>query len=147
MKKLLMFGVVVMLLAGGVVSSSSAAEAEIVLVGHERIEEPLTQEEIQQIFLGKKTRWKDNTKIVFVIFSQEDAYKTFLKQYIQKTYSQYLNYWKKQVFTGKGRMPQMFNDPQELMAFLANTEGAISFARVQDVTDPNMVKVIPVLPK
>ncbi|GAK56540.1 hypothetical protein U27_03502 [Candidatus Vecturithrix granuli] len=146
MKKILMFGVVLVLLAGGVVSSSSAAEAEIVLVGHERIEEPLTQEEIQQIFLGKKTRWKDNSTIIFVIFNQEDAYKTFLKQYVQKTYSQYLNYWKKQVFTGKGRMPKMFNDPQELMAFLANTEGAISFARAQDVTTSNMVKVIPVIP-
>ncbi len=146
MKKILMFGVALVLLAGGIVSSSSAAEAEIVLVGHERIEDPLTQEEIQQIFLGKKTRWKDNTTIIFVIFNQEEVYKTFLRQYVQKTYSQYLNYWKKQVFTGKGRMPRMFNDPQELMAFLANTEGAISFARGRDVVEPNMVKIIPVIP-
>ncbi len=73
-------------------------------------------------------------------------YKTFLRQYVQKTYPQYLNYWKKQVFTGKGRMPRMFNDPQELMAFLANTEGAISFARGRDVVEPNMVKIIPVIP-
>ncbi len=56
MKKILMFGVALVLLAGGIVSSSSAAEAEIVLVGHERIEDPLTQEEIQQIFLGKENQ-------------------------------------------------------------------------------------------
>lgn len=143
MKRILMFGILCVLALGGVISSASPAAEEIVLIGHTRIEENISQEEIQQIFLGKKTRWHDDTRIIFAIFNQEEVYKSFLKEYVRKTYSQYLNYWKKQVFTGKGRMPQAFNTPEELMTFVATTEGAISFARIQDV-DQTRVKILSV---
>lgn len=144
MKRILMFGILCILAIGGSFSSASPAAEDIVLIGHNRIEGNFSQEDIQQIFLGKKTRWHDNTIITFVIFNQEDVYKSFLKEYVRKTYSQYLNYWKKQVFTGKGRMPKAFNTPEELMTFLATTEGAVSFARIQDI-DPTRVKILSVL--
>lgn len=143
MNRILMFGILCILAIGGGLSSASPAAENIVLVGHNKIEGRLSQEDIQQIFLGKKTRWHDDTQITFAIFNQEEIYKSFLKEYVRKTYSQYLNYWKKQVFTGKGRMPKAFNTPEELMSFLAETEGAISFAREQDV-DASQVKILSV---
>lgn len=120
-----------------------AGDEDIVLVGHQDITDSLTKEEVKQIFLGRKTRWTDDTKITFVIFNDKEIYETFLKTYVRKTPFQYKNYWKKQVFTGKGRMPKFFKHSEDLINFLSQTEGAISFARLQDI-DTNVVKIIPV---
>ncbi len=42
-----------------------ADEQKIVLIGHAMIPDSLTQEEVKQIFLSRKTRWNDDTKITF----------------------------------------------------------------------------------
>jgi ABC-type phosphate transport system substrate-binding protein len=114
---------------------------DIVLVGNKNVPDTLRKEDVKQIFLGKKTRWQDNSKITFVIFNEKDTFTAFLKTYIRKTYPQYRNYWKKQVFTGKGRMPKSFKQPKELFAFLADTEGAVSFVTAEHI-DLKLVKVI-----
>ncbi len=113
--------------------------SEISLIGHPALTDSLTREQVKQIFLGRKTRWDDGTKIVFVLLHDKTIYKDFLKHYIGKTYSQYRNYWKKQVFTGKGRMPKTFGTVEELVNFLTATPGAISFARSQDIA-PETIK-------
>jgi hypothetical protein len=70
----------------------------------------------------------------------------FLKDYVRKTPFQFKNYWKKQVFTGKGRMPKAFKQIEDEINFIANTEGAISFALLDDVTGHDTVKIIPIQP-
>jgi ABC-type phosphate transport system substrate-binding protein len=129
----------------GLLMLNGPAEAqEIALIAHKNVTATLTQDEVQQIFLGQKTRWKDGATITFAIFAEENTFTTFLKDYIKKTAFQYNNYWKKQVFTGQGRMPKTFPDGQALIDFVAETEGAISFARLQDV-DPKRVNVLKVV--
>ena len=81
----------------------------VVLIAHKSVPNSISKESIKQIFLGKKTRWDGDTKIVFAVSSDKNTCIPFLKEYVGKTYSQYRNYWKKQVFTGKGRMPMSFN--------------------------------------
>ncbi len=120
---------------------SLAEQQEIVLLTSQNGPDAIKQEEIRQIFLGKKTRWADDTKITFVLFSDRAVLQTFLKAYVGKTSSQYKNYWKKQVFTGKGRIPQSFKRPEDLLSFLAEHDGVIGFSRRGDV-DSERVKVI-----
>ena len=132
----------IQLFIGSCVLEPLLAEAqEIVLIGNADITETLEAEEIKQIFLGKKTRWADNSKIHIVLFNNKEAYTTFVKDYIGKTYTQYRNYWKKQVFSGKGRMPKSYSTLDELLDYLAETKGSISFMPLQEF-EHDSVKIL-----
>lgn len=122
-----------------------APAAQIVVISHKNVTDELKKGDLEQIFLGKKTRWADDAKIVFVILGEKATCAVFLKNYVSKTLDQYTNYWKKQVFTGKGRMPEVFATSQEVMQHVAATAGAIGFVPAQDA-DPNLVKVLTLAP-
>lgn len=100
---------------------------EIIVIAHKEVQPALDKDELKQIFLGKKTRWDDKGQITFVLPSDKQLCAEFFKEYLGKSSSQYLNFWKKQVFTGKGRMPRFFQTEDELIRFVAQNQGAISF--------------------
>lgn len=141
MKRLLTGVVIITLFCMLLPVSGQSAPDDIVVVGSADTPENLTSEEVKQIFLGKKTRWADDSTLTFVILNEKDIYTAFLQQYLGKTYSQYRNYWKKQVFTGKGRMPKAFDSTDDMFAYLAENEGVISFVKAAEV-DPENVKII-----
>lgn len=123
-------------------AAPSAADSEkFALVGNKDVPDTLDKEDVKQIFLGKRTFWDQDRQITFVIFSKEGIFNAFLKVYIGKTMDQYKNYWKKQVFTGKGRMPKAFEQSSDLSAYIAETSGAIGFLPEDDV-NPEIVKLI-----
>lgn len=132
----------IQLFIGSCVLSVPMAEAqETVLIGNANVSDTLKAEEVKQIFLGKKTRWADNSNIHFVLFNKKDVYEAFVKNYVGKTYSQYRNYWKKQVFSGKGRMPKSFKNLNEMLEYLAGTEGSIGFMPLQEI-EHDAVKIL-----
>ena len=83
--------------------------------------------EIPSIFLGKKVQWEDNSKIRFVILNEGNLHKEFLETYVHRSSSQYLNYWKKMLFTGRGEPPKKFKTSEELIAYVRKTSGAIGY--------------------
>ena len=142
MKKRIIIGGILGLLIVLSMLDVRAAEKQLVLIGHKDVADSLKKEDIKQIFLGRKTRWANDEKILFVVFAEKDTYTTFLKEYVGKTVFQYKNYWKKQVFTGKGRMPKAFKTSEEVIKYVSSTEGAISFTMSQDVSADDSVKII-----
>jgi ABC-type phosphate transport system substrate-binding protein len=104
-----------------------AAEGEIIFIANVSVSEnAISEKDLQQIFMGRKTSWLDKQKITFVLFDDEVAYPIFLEK-IGKKASQYSQYWKQQVFTGKGNEPLKIGTLEELIEYVANTEGAIAF--------------------
>jgi ABC-type phosphate transport system substrate-binding protein len=145
MKKYIVIGVLWMLLFNVLSLGVLADTKPIVIISHKNVTDSVKKEDIKEIFLGKKTRWKDNSAILFVVLTDDTVYPTFLKDYVCKTIFQYVNYWKQQVFTGKGRMPKSFANSKDVIQFVADTPGAISFVPEQDM-DANLVKLITVEP-
>ncbi len=82
---------------------------------------------LQKIFLGKTTKWSDNSKINIVVLKDTDQHKLFLKSYIHRTYSQWKSHWKKMVFTGKGVKPKHFDDTGAYLGYIASTPGAVGY--------------------
>jgi ABC-type phosphate transport system substrate-binding protein len=109
-------------------SPALSLAADVVIVANENVPAAsLAAKDVKQIFLGNKTSWDNGDKIVFVVQDRTDAADVFLKAYVKKSASQYDNYWKKQVFTGKGKAPQSFSSDQELVKFVSETPGAIGY--------------------
>lgn len=102
--------------------------SEILIITNENVPiSTLAKDDIKQIFLGKKTTWDNGEKIVFVVQDRTDTSDSFLKTYIRKSAYQYDIFWKKQVFTGKGKAPRSFSSDHELVQFVSQTPGAIGY--------------------
>ena len=114
----------------GVCLQTAYAEGQqgtVVIIGNKNLpESSLSKTDIQNIFLGKKTK-VDSTNITCVILKSGEVHENFLKGYLARTSSQYEQYWKKVVFSGQGKAPKVFETEETLIEYVKNTEGAIGY--------------------
>lgn len=135
--------VVTTLVAAVLLFAELSLGGNVVLIGNTSIPvSALNQTDINNIFLGGKNTWDDGSKVIFVIQKHSACHDIFLKNYINKTPSQFSSYWKKQVFTGKGFAPRSLDNDQEMIKFVSKTKGAIGY--VSSDTGLDNVKVITV---
>ncbi len=104
------------------------ANADVIIIANKNVtENSLSRTEVKDIFLGKKCKWNDNSKVNFGIVKNQDAQKVFLKNYVKKTPQQFKAYWRNMVFTGQGRKPKDFNSASDLVRYVETTDGAVGF--------------------
>jgi ABC-type phosphate transport system substrate-binding protein len=121
--------------------SLSEAQDVLVIANKDVPVDALSRNEIKSIFLGEKIKWNNDSKITFVILKTE-VHDLFLKEYLGNTAAQYLNYWKKMVFTGKSKSPKSFSDTEKLIDYIAETGGAVGYLPASAYNDK--VKIISV---
>jgi len=110
------------------VLAATPSLAGVVLIANaDNAEGVLDHDEIKRIYLGKKTRWSDDTPIIPVILKNGDTHEEFLDEYLNRTAHRFVSYWRQMVFTGKGIPPKSFTDEAELIAFVANTPGSVGY--------------------
>ena len=126
-----------------ILGNLGAAFAEVLIIANKDVmETTLTKEDIKEIFLGKKVQWKDKSKIRFVILKGGDLHSEFLKTYLQRSSSQYLNHWRKMLFTGRAEPPKKFNTSAELITYVTETSGAIGYMNARNgAINVNIIKV------
>lgn len=125
---------ILLLLAGGwflgsmtVLNTPILAEDIIIIVNKSVYNESLSVLDVKNIFLGKKKVWDNNEKIVLAVLKKDNTHKKFTRKYLKKNSTQFNNYWKNMVFTGKARAPRRFKDEEELRGFVAGTQDAIGY--------------------
>ncbi|QTA83547.1 Uncharacterized protein dnl_59600 [Desulfonema limicola] len=115
--------------------SAVFAEEAVIICNKDVPENSLSKYEVEQIFLGRKTRWGNGQKINFVVMNGGEVHGNFLRKYVSKTESQFTMFWKKMVFTGKGSMPEAFNTPEETLKYVSETSGAVSYVPSSTAND------------
>ncbi len=140
----LMLTFVLSLSVAGVFSAQNAfASDDVIIICNKNVyDDTLSRKDIKNIFLGRKTEWSNKQKIIFVTLKNTDVHEIFLKKYVGKTSFQYANFWKKQLFTGKGKPPKSFNTEESLRDYVADTDGTIGY--ISSVPDKSKVKIISV---
>ncbi|OQX22504.1 MAG: hypothetical protein BWK80_30295 [Desulfobacteraceae bacterium IS3] len=139
--KLLIFAMIMGISAGACIPDAVATDV-LIICNKNVPDASLSKDDIRNIFLGMKTEWSNGKKIVFVTLEDSDINESFMKDYLSKTPFQFTAYWRKQVFTGKGKPPKNFPDEAALSAFVANTDGAVGY--VSPVARQDSVNVISV---
>ena len=120
-----------------------AQSMNVQLIVHPDVSDTISVSDIRNIFLGKKTQWKSNQSIRFVLLTEKTTYQSFITHYVGKTLYQYRNYWRKKVFTGTGMMPIMFSEVEKSIDYVRRTKGAISYIPAsQDVSDGVKILVV-----
>jgi ABC-type phosphate transport system substrate-binding protein len=117
---------------------------DVVIITNKSVSaDTLKEEDVKNIFIGKMTSWNDNQKINFATLPNGDEiHRAFLKKFIKRTPEQYLRYWKKQIFTGKSRLPRSFQTEKGLLEYVASTKGAIGYVSTGQITDDIKVLTI-----
>jgi hypothetical protein len=100
------------------------------------------EKDVQEIFLGKRVQWKDNTTIHPVTVKDLALHKAFLKQYLKKSNTKWNAYWKRMVFTGNGIPPKQCTTQEELLEYVAETGGAIGYIDAETpVENVNIIEI------
>lgn len=96
----------------------------------------LTTDDLNRIFLGKKTLWESGTRIVPAMPEEEStAGEAFLTVTLKKSVSQFRAYWKRLLFSGGGTVPKVFRNSGQLVDFVARQPGAIAVVEAGAVDD------------
>jgi len=115
-------------LIGTPLTGPEASAADVIIICNKDVSESsLSKSDLKNIFLGKKRAWDNGYKVTFVTLKTGDAHKYFCRNYLNKSTAQFMSHWKKMMFTGKGQMPKAFEKEQEVINFVAKTDGAISY--------------------
>jgi len=118
------------------------AENLLIICNKEVPDTSLSKNDIKNIFLGMKTKWSDGHKITFVVLKGSEVHEEFVKKYVRKTAFQFNTYWRKRLFTGKGKPPKSFSDEAALLKYIADTHNAIGYISTASKNDT--VRVISV---
>jgi len=131
----------IMIILMTVLSPALLLAGEVIVIANKNVpDSQLTKDEVKAIFLGEKTKWSNDSKVSFVVLKTPEDQEKFMKDYVGKSPSQFNNFWKQQVFTGKGKMPEAFDDVKALLDYVAKTDGAIAYIS-SDAPVDNVKKV------
>lgn len=83
-----------------------------------------TGSEIRAMFIGRRTVWPDGRSVMVVAAIAGPGHDG-LMGFLGKSSQQFLNGWKKLMFTGNGTMPRLVAGDQEVAAYVVQTPGAI----------------------
>jgi ABC-type phosphate transport system substrate-binding protein len=122
----------------------SIAAADVLIICNESVPvRELSKSKVKSIFFDKESTWGDGQGINFVILrSKSKIHKEFTRKYLKKTPSQYKNYFKKRVFTGKGKAPRSLKSEKDVISYIAQTEGAIGYISPKSKTgDLNIMQI------
>ena len=112
--------------SGFFVSVSFAAD--IAIIANNSVgDASLSKDAIKDIYTGKQAKWSDGSKIYMSAQKKNDTHKAFTKGFVGKSPSQFRMFWKKQVFTGKGKAPKAFKSDAGIIKYVAETDGAIGY--------------------
>lgn len=116
-------------------SSHSLAADVVLIINKANTNSSISDQDAQNIFLGKKTTWNNGKKIVLVDQQNQHVHGLFAKHVVKKTAQQYSTYWKKALFTGTGTPPKFVDDDAEVKAFIAVNKDAIGYISATALDD------------
>ena len=117
------------------------ANGECLMIANNSVPETsLTEKDVKLIFLGKKIKWSDGTKIHKAGIINVPVHEELLRKYIHKSPSSYSSFWKLMIVTGGGIPPKLFKTEEEVVKYVAERQGAIGY--ISSDTKHNGVKVL-----
>ncbi|HRH78638.1 MAG TPA: phosphate ABC transporter substrate-binding protein [Cellvibrionaceae bacterium] len=121
------------------------ALADVAVIVHPSNKNTFALEDIESIFMVKKSTFSDGSKASPFYLSGEEATRTlFNEKALGKSSSQLKAYWSKLVFTGKGTPPPELPSSTEAVAKVAADPTAVAYVDIKAVT--SAVKVVLSLP-
>ncbi len=127
------------------VTGVTIAHADIVIIIHGKSDvTSIDKNIIKDIFLGKKTKWNDDTQITFITLKEGNVHKEFLRKAIKKSPAQFKNFWRKQLFLGKtGKLPVSCESIDDMITRVSANPGSIGYiSSTNDLANQNIKQIL-----
>lgn len=116
-------------------ASQTSAAIAVVVSAHSDMA-ALSQKEIKDIFLGKSKALPNGVTAVPVNQSEKSPiYNSFNEKVLGKPSSKVLQYWARQIFSGKGKPPTTVDGDQAVIEHITTHKGGIGYIDSGAVTD------------
>ena len=132
----------VLFLALCTLPAQTRADAYVVIANPSLAGTKISGQDMRGIFLGAITR-VGGRPVQPVVARSGDAHRRFVAVHLGKTESGLQSYFRTLVFTGKGVPPRSFDTADEILKYVASTEGAIGYVS----GDADLTGVVRVEPK
>ncbi|ETR74027.1 MAG: ABC-type phosphate transport system, periplasmic component [Candidatus Magnetoglobus multicellularis str. Araruama] len=113
-------------------SSSNVVAEKLLFIMNNSVQEKVNKDKIKKIYLGRKSKWDNHQRIIFFTFDSSEIITAFTRTFLGKSKHQFDNYWKRQLFTGKGSIPKSIKTLDKALEIIAQTKGSIMFIPSQD---------------
>ena len=122
-------------------ATDATAQSFKVIVNEANATETISQNELADIFLKKKTKWEDGTAIIPLDLSANSATrKIFSRQVLKKGVGEIRTYWQQAAFSGSGTAPLERANDSDVVSFVKANPGAVGYVSVS--TDVTGVKTL-----
>ena len=123
--------------------SGASGEVYKIIVNRENPVEQMSREDLARIYLGKKTLWDSEIRIMpAMLREREKATQIFIKAVVRKRVAQYRAYWKRRLFSGGGAVPKTFLTSGGVVKFVSEHPGAVGVVAASVTEGEETVKVI-----
>lgn len=101
----------------------------------------LSQDAVENLFLGKKKTLPDGTTAIPVNQAEKTSiYDEFNTKVLKRPSAKVLQYWTRKVFSGKGKPPSSVDGDQAVIDHVTSTRGGIGYIKPSSVN--SRVKVV-----
>jgi ABC-type phosphate transport system substrate-binding protein len=132
----------------GAVARPAPAEGGFrVIVASGNAVSALRRDELARMFLKKQTRWKDGQEVLPVDQSARSPVRAAFSRSVLaaeglEKISAVENFWRQQIYSGRGTPPAVKTSDEDVRKFVASTPGAIGYvSQDADLTGVKAVKV------
>jgi hypothetical protein len=137
MKKILS----IVLLTVAVAIFANHAQAQAIIIANPSIKSAeVSRGDLKDVFTGVASSLKDGSKATPVLLKGGPVHDEFLSAYIGKSDTAFKATWRSLVFSGQSSMPKSLDSETAMVAFVAQTPGAIGY--ISKATPHGGVKVL-----
>lgn len=115
------------------------ASKVVVIANPSAPDSSVSKSELENLLLGKASKWGNGERVVLVNLKDSGLHAEFTKEFTGKTTSQYKTYWKKRIFTGKGKGPKEIRTEKLVVDYVARTPGAIGYISLETSRDAKVM--------
>lgn len=121
----------------------ASAEDRPVIISHPSVStQSLSRDVLLAMFAMHRRRWADGQRVkVFVLERDHLIHKTFATEVLGTYPYQLERMWRRLVYSGTGRAPQVCADEKEMLRKVMNTPGAIGYVGTIEEGDLNVIRI------
>jgi len=136
-------------LIGGIALADApvrAQDEDFRVVANPSVPDPdISQQSLRQIFLKRKTRWSDGSRVLPVDQELERPVRSSFSQgVLGRSADAMQTYWQAQIFSGRALPPTVLDDDQDVLDYVSSTVGAVGYVSAR-AGIPSGVKVLEVV--
>jgi len=118
----------------------TSAMADPTVVVNSGNADAIDSQKISSLLVGKRKFWDSGNEVIIAILKGNENSSKALQAHVKMDENRFKNHWQRLAFSGRGRMPKMFNDVDALVAFVKVNKGAIGIT--DSGGDLSSVKVV-----